>query len=90
MAIVVIFDIPGMTSGQYEQVIKALDAAGAGTPDGRIYHVASTAENGWQVVDVWESEEKVGQFAETMIPILAQAGVTPPEPKISSVHTIIE
>ncbi len=89
-AIAVVFDIPGMTSGQYDQVIKDLQVAGAGSPKGRLYHVAASKAGGWLVVDVWASDELLNQFAQTLMPILAKNGVTPPQPSIHPVHNIIE
>ena len=90
MAIAAVFNIPGMTQQQYDQVIKDLEAKGAGNPDGRLYHVASLSEAGGLVIDVWESEEKLGQFGEVLIPTLVAAGVTPAEAQIHPVHNIIE
>lgn len=59
MAIVAVFDIPEMTSEQYDQGLKALADAGFEHPDGRLHHVAAPKDGGWFVVDVWESGEKV-------------------------------
>jgi hypothetical protein len=88
--IVALFDIPGMTAAQYDRVIKELEAAGAGSPKGRLYHVASAKEAGWFVVDVWESGELLNQFAQTLMPILQKNGVTPPQPQIYPTHNIIK
>lgn len=90
MAIAAVFDVPGMTSAQYDKVIKDLEAAGEGSPEGRLYHLASSKEGGWFVVDVWESPELLNQFAQTLMPTLQKAGVTPPEPQVYPVHNIIE
>lgn len=89
-AITAVFDIPGMTSKQYDQTVKDLEAAGAGAPKGRLFHVASSKPGGWFVVDVWESEESMGAFAQTLIPILQKSGVTPQQPQIYSVHNVIK
>lgn len=88
--ITAVFDVPGMTATQYDQVIKDLEAAGAGTPQGRLYHVASSKEGGWFAVDVWESAELLNQFAQTLMPIFQKAGVAPPQPQIYPVHNIIK
>lgn len=88
--IVAVFEIPGMTSEQYDQVIKGLEAAGEGSPEGRLYHVAASKSGGWFVADVWRSPELLDQFAQTLMPILQQAGVTPPQPQIYPVHNIIK
>lgn len=90
MAIVAAFNIPGMTVEQYDKTVKDLEAAGAGSPDGRLYHVAAAADGGWFVADIWESPEHFEKFGETLIPILQGAGVTPVEPTIYPVHNIIK
>lgn len=89
MALVMTFNIPGMTADQYDRVIEGLEAAGAEAPDGRLYHVAAATETGWMVVDVWESEEQFGRFGETLIPVLQAAGVTPADPVVRPVHNTI-
>ena len=90
MAIVVAFNIPGMTADQYDKGLKQLDDAGAGSPDGRLYHVAAPSDGGWFVTDVWESPEKFEKFGETLIPILQGLGVTPAEPTVYPVHNIVK
>lgn len=89
MAITAVFDTV-MTRQQYDQVVKGLEAAGLGAPDGRLYHVASIAKDRVFVVDVWESEEQLGKFAEKLTPIIAGTGATPPKPVITPVHNIIK
>ena len=89
-AITAVFEIPGMTAKQYDQTVKDLEAAGASAPKGRLYHVASSKAGGWFVVDVWESEELLNAFAQTLMPILQKAGVTPTPPQIHPVHNIIK
>ena len=87
--ITVLFDMPDVTAAQYDQVIQGLEAVGAGNPQGRLYHVASPKEGGWLVVDVWESDELLNQFAQTLIPIMQKAGVTPPQSQVYPVHNMI-
>ena len=87
--ITAIFNVPGMTAAQYDNVIRELDRAGAGKPKERLHHVASPQPDGWLVVDVWESGEALERFAGTLMPILAKNGVTPPQPAVYPVHNII-
>lgn len=87
--VVDIFDVPGMSSAQYDQVTRDLDAAGAGSPTGRLHHVASPTEGGWLVVDTWDSEQSLANFAEVLIPILLNAGVTPVAPMVYPVYNVI-
>ncbi len=88
-AISAVFDIPGMTSAQYDQTIKDLQAAGAGAPQGRLHHTAHAKEGAWFVIDVWDSPESMAAFAQTLMPILQKNGVTPTPPQIYPVHNLI-
>ena len=91
MSITVLFDIPAMSMQQYDAVIKDLDSSGYHHPLGRQYHVASPRGNGWYVLDVWESPEKLDQFARVLMPILTKQKVNPlPNPEVLSTHNIIK
>jgi hypothetical protein len=89
--IVAIFDL-GSTSAQYDQVIRALEAAGLGHPKGRLYHIAAPKEEKgrWLAVDVWESAELLNQFAQNLMPILQKEGVEAAPPKTYPIHNIIQ
>lgn len=80
------FNVPGMTSRQYDQVMKDLEASGHKKPKSRISHVASELPNGWIVIDIWESGEALNEFAKTLMPILIKNGVTAPQPTILPVY----
>ena len=88
MAIVVEFNSPDMTAAQYDSIIRDLESKGAGSPDGRVSHVAAPSSDGWFVVDVWESQEKFDRFGEVLIPIMQATGVTA-TPEVRAVHNII-
>lgn len=89
MAVIAIFEMPGMTAEQYDQIDTALAAVDLRPPTGRIYHVSAPTEDGWMVIDIWEDEDAMGPFAEVLIPILQEAGVQLPEPRILHSHNII-
>ena len=89
MAIIAVFDIPTMNSEQYDKVIEELENAGLGNPDGRRYHISASKDSGRFIVDVWESDEQLNKFSETLIPILEGAGVTPAVPQIYPVNNTI-
>ena len=72
MPLTAVFDVPSMSQAQYDQVMRDLDAAGASAPNGRLYHVMSLKPQGSQVVDIWESEQKLGAFFGTLGPILVR------------------
>ena len=83
------FDTVDFTVPKYEQTIKDLKAAGVGSPKGRLYHVVTLQPVGMLVTDIWESEEALNKFSETLIPILKKNGVNPARPTILQVHNII-
>jgi hypothetical protein len=74
----------------YDEAIKQLQAAGAGAPKGRTYHVALESDGNIQVFDVWESQADFEAFGATLVPILTGLGVDPGEPMVAPVHNIIE
>ena len=73
----------------YDKTTKDLEAAGAGSPAGRLYHFALEIENNIHVFDVWDSEESFEAFGPTLLPILAAEGVDPGAPMVSPIHNII-
>lgn len=87
--ILVQFNQVDFTVQKYEQTIKDLKAAGAGNPSGRLYHVVTLQPQGMLVTDVWESEESLKKFSDTLIPILKKNGVNPAQPIFLPVHNVI-
>lgn len=90
MALGLYFTPSSFTPDRYDEVIKQLEAAGAGAPAGRLYHVALETDGQIQVFDIWDSQESFQAFGATLMPILAGVGVNPGEPQISPVHNIIQ
>jgi hypothetical protein len=72
-------DMPGVT-----EEMNALVTAGVGDEPifGLIAHVAGPSENGWRIIDIWESEEEWRQFETARLgPALAKATEgMPPSP----------
>jgi len=89
MAISVYFPEANFTAKQYAEVVKRLEKAGAGMPKGRLYHASFGDTNNLQVFDVWESQEALAKFGETLLPIMVEIGYKPPTPMFSPVHNII-
>ena len=86
--IVAIFDAPEQTPAQYIELNDALAATGAGTPKGRLYHMACAKGTGYLVVDVWESAERLNQFAQILVPTILKLGGIPATPQIYPVIRI--
>ena len=89
MAIGIYFNPAAMNAAAYDEVIRRLDAAGAGKPAGRQYHVCFGSESKLQVFDVWESQEELDKFGTTLMPILQELGVDPGQPAIEPIHNVI-
>jgi hypothetical protein len=89
MALGIYFVHEGFTPEKYESAIKQLDAAGAGAPRGRTFHVALEANGEVQVFDIWESQEAFDAFGPTLMPILTELGVGLKEPMVAQVHNVI-
>ncbi len=90
MALGMYFRPNSFTRAQYEDVIKRLEAAGAGAPPGRLYHAAFEVDGQIQVFDVWDSEESFQAFDKTLVPVLTELGVDPVQPQVSLIRNVID
>jgi len=90
MALGFYFTPSSFTPSAYDDVIGRLEAAGAGAPAGRLYHVALETDGQIQVFDVWDSQESFEAFGATLLPIMAELGADPGQPQVSPVHNIIK
>ena len=84
------FNPDNFDTATYDEALKRLEAAGAGAPAGRLYHVAMETDGKISVFDIWDSEESFAKFGETLVPIMAELGADPGQPMVSSVHNVIE
>jgi len=89
MSFVLRFTPSGFSAAKYDEVIKQLEASGAGAPKGRSYHVCHGDPNSVQVTDVWDSMEDFKAFGQTLVPIMQSLGADPGQPEIQEVHNII-
>jgi len=90
MALGIYFIHGGFTPEKYGEAITKLDAAGAGAPKGRTYHVALESNGEIQVFDIWESQAAFDAFGATLMPILAELGVELKDPMVATVHNVIQ
>jgi len=90
MALGMYFTPSTFTPARYDDTLKRLEEAGAGSPPGRLYHVAMEADGLIQVFDVWESEASFEAFGKTLMPIMTDLGADPGQPRVSPVHNIIK
>jgi hypothetical protein len=90
MAISVYINPVSATAAQYDEIIRRLDAAGAGEPAGRLYHACFGSGDKLQVFDIWESQQAFDKFGETMVPIVQEVGVDLGQPMVEPVHNLIQ
>jgi hypothetical protein len=87
MAVCLIFEQPGMTEAQYDQVRN--EAAGDGPPPGGLHHIAGPTDNGWYVIELWESQEHFQRFLDQRLSAaLQRAGITA-RPRILQVANVM-
>jgi hypothetical protein len=89
MALAFYFTPEGFTPDKYDEAIRQLDAAGAGAPEGRSYHIALETDGNIRVFDLWESQEAFDAFGATLVPIMTAIGVDPGAPTVRQVHNVI-
>ena len=90
MAVVLRATTSGLTAAKYDELVKKLEAAGAGSPAGRLYHVCFGETDNLRVSDIWETREAFEKFSETLKPLMQEMGFGPPEIEFFEVHNIKE
>lgn len=75
--------IPKMTGGK-----PRMESAADWPVAGLLVHVTGETEQGFRIIDVWESEEAFGRFAEAITPILEEAGIKN-DVETYEVHTLV-
>jgi hypothetical protein len=92
MAIALLMEFPGGTQDQYDKILHGLgmERGSQDLPRGLIFHVAGPTNNGWQVIDVWESRADFDRFvAERLGPAIRASGVVPTTPKEFPVYNLL-
>jgi hypothetical protein len=89
MAIGAVFSLKGVSQAQYEQVSGQVSPNDQ-MPAGMLFHAAGPTENGWCVVEIWESQELVQRFFDTTLqPALQKAGIPNDPPTVAfQVHAM--
>jgi hypothetical protein len=90
MAVFMELEFDGFTTDQYDAVDQALDPKG-NPPDGLIAHSARMDGDTLRILDIWESPEAFGAFAESRLgPTLGETlgddAPPPPEPRFTELH----
>ena len=85
--VIVLIETPGFGTKEYDEVTRHLEAHNTNHP--AVRHTAAAGDDGLVVVDVWESPQAFGRFAETELgPAAGKAGhdLSGVEPRVVPVH----
>src|SRR4051794_3844940 len=91
-AIAMMIDVPDLRSDGYDEMAASMPAHTGDTSQGPwVTHTAAVTEDGGIfVLDLWESPEAFGRFAEEQIgPAAGAVGLGPIEPRILPLHNRI-
>ena len=95
MKAVAVHQVPSLTQERYEEVVRRLtngkrrlESPSDLPVDGLLVHVAVQTENGFMVLDVFESEEASDRFSEATRPTAQAVGIEEP-PGIYPAHTFV-
>src|SRR6266496_3644481 len=82
---------PDVTSKQYDETVRRLEALGNWPPEGLAYHVAFRSEGNFRVSEIWDSREQFDAFGERLMPVLKDVGIElSGEPETREIHNIIK
>jgi len=95
MSVVLIHQGPSLTREKYEEVVRKLtggktrlESPSDWPVEGLLVHVAGESQQGFRVVDVWQSEDACNRFGESLGPILQEVGIDV-QPEIYEAHTFV-
>ena len=95
MLIMAVHQVPSLTQEKYEEVIRRLtngksrvDSPSDLPFEGLLVHIAGQRENGFCIVDIFESEEAVEEFRQAMGTIPQEVGIEEP-PEFFPAHTFV-
>ncbi len=88
--IVAYFEVPGLSSEQYDGIMNELKANGQFPVKNCLSHVAYNLGGIMYAVDVWNSMEDLLEYGQhALFPIFGRMGITPPQPRVYPAHSFI-
>lgn len=84
MAVCLVIDIPGGTLDQYDAVMEKVKESGGQLGEGQSFHAAGPTDEGFTVIDVWNSREDFDRFLQGRLgKAIGEVGV--PQPQIQEI-----
>lgn len=86
--VMIVIEVDGFGTDAYDRMVTEMpEHAADGSDHPAVSHVAATSDGGMVVVDVWESPEAFGAFAQERVAPAGEAvGLGPIEPRLVPVH----
>ena len=85
MSVCLILQFPGMDAKKYEGVMKELGLRnGKSWPKGIVSHVAGVTDEGFCVIDVWDSKQDFDTYMDTRLKPAFQAAGGLPQPRVTT------
>jgi hypothetical protein len=88
MSVVVRHQPKGLTRELYDEVSRRMEGAGDWPPDGMDVHVLFGEEGDMRVSEIWDSEEQFRAFADRLMSVLDEVGVSYSEPEVFEAHEL--
>lgn len=80
----------GMTTDQYESILKELGTAFGKSNPAQLAHVCYSTPDGLQVVDIWDSPASFDAFGKILVPILTKTyGREPSQPMVYKLYNLV-
>jgi hypothetical protein len=89
MAIAVYFRSGSMTSDQYDDLFKVLEAAGCAQAPGRVLHCSFGPADDLATFDVWESAEAFEEYGKKLMPVLQKFGLDGVALDVMPIHHMV-
>jgi hypothetical protein len=88
MSIVIVLEIPGATTDQYDRVNELMGfTARITSPTGLISHVCAVTDEGLLICDVWRSQEELDDFVQSRVgPAMQEIGAREPIARFGRLH----
>jgi len=92
MTVGIVYEFEGATLAQYDDILKLLGMSPKGKAEpGTLFHWVTATQSGFQVTDVWESQDAFEKFgADRVAPFAQQLGFpNPPTVRVFDVHNYL-
>jgi quinol monooxygenase YgiN len=87
MAVMITAEVKGQTQQGYDGMLRALEVPLKSAP-GFIMHTAFPVEDGWRVIEVWESKDAANQFFAKAVAPNLPPGIRPKR-SVQELHSLV-